>query len=176
MRFAGRALHRVLPFVLCALVPCSPARSQDGPKKPCDAPENRQFDFWAGEWSVAKPDGTTVGENRIEIILGGCVLMENWRSTNGASVGHSFNVYADGKWHQTWVDNQGSLLELAGGLDDRGRMVLSQKTTDSEGKPALHEISWEKLDTGQVKQHWRLSHDEGRTWEDLFVGIYTRRK
>ena len=90
---------------------------------PCAAPQNRQFDFWVGDWEVTQPDGTVAGTNRVEIILGGCVLQENWESANGKSVGHSFNLYArDGKWHQTWVDNSGLLLELVGGLED-GRMV-----------------------------------------------------
>jgi hypothetical protein len=39
-----------------------------------------------------------------------------------------------------------------------------------------HEISWEKLTTGQVKQHWRSSASGGETWQDIFVGIYTKKK
>ena len=126
---------------------------------------------------MTQPDGTPAGTNRIEIILGGCVLQESWRSTSGRSVGHSFNIYGrDGKWHQTWVDNSGTLLEIVGGLQDDGRMVMIQDTTGSDGKPLRHELSWEKLPTGQVKQHWRTSRDGGETWSDAFVGLYTRRK
>jgi hypothetical protein len=147
--------------------------SQPAPT-PCSAPEHRQFDFWVGDWEVTQPDGTVAGTNRIEIILGGCVLQESWRSANGKSVGHSFNLYArDGRWHQTWVDNSGLLLELVGGLED-GRMVMSQERTTPDGQKALHEISWTKLETGQVKQHWRFTTDDGQTWKDVFVGIYTR--
>ena len=143
--------------------------------RPCSGPEHRQFDFWVGDWEVTQPDGTVAGTNRIEIILGGCVLQESWRSANGQSVGHSFNVYArDGKWHQTWVDNGGLLLELVGGLED-GRMVMSQERATPDGQTALHEISWTKMETGQVKQHWRATTDDGQTWKDVFVGIYTRK-
>ena len=143
--------------------------------KPCSGAEHRQFDFWAGDWEVTQPDGTVAGTNRIEIILGGCVLRESWKSANGRSVGHSFNLYArDGRWHQTWVDNSGLLLELVGGLED-GRMLMSEERTTPEGEKALHEISWTKLETGQVKQHWRFTTDGGQSWKDVFVGIYTRR-
>jgi hypothetical protein len=166
---------------LVLLVAATPAVAQDTPApapKPCSAPEHRQFDFWVGDWEVTQPDGAVAGTNRIEIILGGCVLQESWRSANGKSVGHSFNLYArDGKWHQTWVDNGGLLLELVGGLEDgpNPRMVMSQERTTPDGQKALHEISWTKLETGQVKQHWRFTTDEGQTWKDVFVGIYTRK-
>jgi hypothetical protein len=150
------------------------AGAQDTPPKPCSGPEHREFDFWAGDWEVGRPDGTVVGTNRIEVILGGCVLYESWTSANGKSVGHSFNIRAaDGKWHQTWVDNGGLLLELVGGVED-GRMVMSQERMGPDGKPSLHEISWTPLETGQVKQHWRQSPDGGKTWTDVFVGVYTR--
>jgi hypothetical protein len=165
----------VSAVLLAALAWGAGAAAQDAPPtKPCSGPEHRQFDFWAGDWKVSLPDGTLAGTNRIEVILGGCVLYESWTSANGKSVGHSFNIYArDGRWHQTWVDNGGLLLELAGGLEN-GRMVMSQERTGPDGKPSLHEISWTPLETGQVKQHWRQSTDGGRTWTDLFVGIYTR--
>jgi hypothetical protein len=160
------------------LAMATPARAQEPAPQPCSGPEHRQFDFWVGDWEVTQPNGTVAGTNRIEIILGGCVLQESWRSANGKSVGHSFNLYArDGKWHQTWVDNSGLLLELVGGLEDgtSSRMVMSQERTTPEGQKALHEISWTKLETGQVKQHWRVTSDDGQTWKDVFVGIYTRK-
>jgi len=160
------------------LAVATPARAQDAPpppQRPCSGPEHRQFDFWVGDWEVTQPDGTVAGANRIEVILGGCVLQESWRSANGKSVGHSFNLYSrDGKWHQTWVDNGGLLLELVGGLED-GRMVMSQERTGPDSQKALHEISWTKLETGQVKQHWRITTDDRQTWKDVFVGIYTRK-
>ena len=113
------------------------AQDQKPAPPPCSGPEHRQFDFWVGEWDVTTPDGKPAGTNRIESILGGCVLMESWESTNGKSVGHSFNLYSsDGKWHQTWVDNGGTLLELVGGLDG-DRMVMSQERTTPDGKASL---------------------------------------
>ena len=167
------AVHVLSGALLLAV---SPARAQETEAPPpCSGPEHRQFDFWVGDWDVTQPDGTPAGTNRIEIILGGCVLRESWTSATRSYAGRSFNVYGrDGQWHQTWVDNGGLLLELVGGLKD-GRMVMSQDMTQPDGTTVRHEISWEKLSTGQVKQHWRTSSDDGRSWTDAFVGIYTRR-
>lgn len=169
----GTALA-ALGMVLAVAVPAWAQDTSTPASKPCSGPEHRQFDYWIGEWDVTTPDGKAAGTNRIESILGGCVLHESWRSTSGKSEGHSFNVYGrDGKWHQTWVDNGGTLLELVGGLE-AGRMVMSQERVGPDGNKALHEISWTKLETGQVKQHWRVTTDGGETWNDAFVGIYTR--
>jgi hypothetical protein len=174
IRFA--AAGALAGLVLLAAAPARAQQPQPPAPPPCAGSEHRQFDFWAGEWGVTQPDGTLAGTNRIEIILGGCVLLESWSSANGKSQGHSFNLHGrDGKWHQTWVDNSGLLLELVGGLQD-GRMVMGQDRPGPDGKTAHHEISWEKLPTGQVKQHWRSSTDGGKTWNDVFVGIYTKKK
>jgi hypothetical protein len=176
-----RALWRAAACgaALAALL-ASPVAAAQAPKAPspppCTSPEHRQFDFWVGDWSVNRPDGKLAGTNRVDVILGGCVVHESWRSANGKSVGQSFNIYAqDGKWHQTWVDNSGALLQLTGGLVD-GRMVMSQRMTRPDGTSILHEISWEKLEGGKVKQHWRVSRDEGKTWTDAFVGIYSPKR
>jgi hypothetical protein len=163
------------------LLAVGPARAQDQAPRPapCSGPEHHQFDFWIGDWDVTNPSGKLAGTNRIESMLGGCVLFESWKSANGKSEGHSFSIYArDGKWHQTWVDNGGLLLELVGGIEEGSheRMVMSQERVGPDGKKALHEISWTKLDSGQVRQHWRVTTDGGQSWKDVFVGIYTRRQ
>lgn len=145
---------------------------------PCSSPEHRQFDFWIGDWEVHSPDGELQGTNRIEKILGGCALQENWSGASGTQ-GKSFNTYsaAHGEWRQFWVADAGYILELAGGLDDDGRMVLSGEAPNQreEGKIVHHEISWQPLPDGTVRQHWRVSRDGGETWQDLFVGIYSEK-
>ena len=141
--------------------------------EPCTSPEHRQFDFWVGDWEVFTADGQKAGENTIEKVLNGCALAESWRGAQG-SIGRSLNMYfaRDGRWHQNWVDGNGGRLDLAGGLDGEGRMVLSGVMPGPEGGEVRHEISWEPLEGGEVKQHWRASRDGGESWRDVFVGIY----
>jgi hypothetical protein len=174
-----KILRRIAAGVLFGLVVTNAlvlALAQSTEAPPCAGPEHRQFDFWIGEWDVTRPDGQPAGTNRITKTLDGCVLHESWKAAGSGHQGQSFSIRArDGKWHQTWVDNGGLLLELVGGLKD-GRMVMSQKTKRPDGKKVLHEISWEKLESGQVKQHWRSTADDGKTWSDVFVGIYTKKK
>lgn len=154
------------------LPPAVPAQTAN----PCDSDQHRQFDFWVGDWEVTGPDGTVAGTNRIEKILNGCVLKENWVGGSGTR-GESYNIYSaqEAAWHQTWVDTTGRLLQLDGALRD-GKMVLGGETTGQQGGKIRHEIVWTPMDDGRVKQHWRISRDDGKTWSDAFVGLYARKK
>jgi hypothetical protein len=137
---------------------------------PCDSPEHRQFDFWVGDWKVMLPDGKHAGDNRIDRILDGCALHENWTGASGGR-GFSYNAYdRDRKvWHQTWVDKQGTLLLLEGTFSD-GRMVLQ----GVQGK-ALNRITWTPGKDGSVRQVWETSADQGKTWQVAFDGRYQRK-
>ncbi len=152
----------------------SAADAQAPASKPCETEQHRQFDFWVGDWQVTQADGTVAGTNRIEKILDGCVLKESWVGAGGGVRGESFNVYAGGRWHQTWVDTAGRLLVLDGGLHD-GKMVLAGTTPGKDGGAVQHEIAWTPLEDGRVKQHWRVSRDGGESWNDVFVGFYARK-
>lgn len=144
--------------------------------KACTAPEHRQFDFWIGEWEVTTPKGELAGRNRIESILGGCALSESWTGARGGS-GNSYNAYdrPRRRWHQTWVDNGGLVLQLDGSFVD-GKMVLSGETRDSSGAPVLHRIAWQETAPGAVRQLWETSGDGGRTWSVAFDGRYRKRR
>jgi hypothetical protein len=150
----------------------TPAAAQDQ-AEPCTEAEHGQFDFWLGDWEVYTADGQLAGTNRITRVHGGCVLREEW-TANGGGTGESFNVYdpARGEWHQTWVDGQGRLLLLDGGLDGRGRMVLRGERPRGDGVTVTDEISWEPMEDGTVIQVWSASTDAGATWRELFRGVY----
>ncbi|HSC63802.1 MAG TPA: hypothetical protein VLD35_09225 [Caldimonas sp.] len=156
---------------------CAAAQTQpEAPAKACQSVEHRQFDFWVGHWEVFGPAGKKVGENRIELIADGCALLEQWTGQGGVT-GKSLNIYdaVDRRWHQTWVDNGGTLLMLAGRLVDRS-MVMSM-TGPSPTDPQVtvqQRITWTPAGDGSVRQLWELSSDAGTTWTVLFDGRYVR--
>jgi hypothetical protein len=142
---------------------------------PCKAkPEFRKFDFWIGEWLPRNAQGVTVGTSSIQLILGSCIIFENWSTP--VSSGKSFNVFdtRDGKWHQTWVDDKGLITHYVGGLVD-GKMILDSNTTIN-GKKAIARMTFSKLENGDVRQHGENSTDEGKTWTTSFDFIYVRKK
>ncbi len=153
----------------------TPASGAQTPAPPaCSTPEYRQFDFWVGDWEVKGPKGAVVGHNKIDAILDGCALREQWTSA-GKNRGTSVNFYdaSSGTWHQTWIDNSGQPLHLVGRFRD-GSMVMEQTVTGADGKTTRHRITWTPLDGGDVRQHWESSTDGGTTWSTLFDGRYHR--
>lgn len=138
---------------------------------PCMArPEYRQFDFWMGEWDV-QVNGKTIASSRIERILDGCLLQENWMPLAG-SEGKSWNYFdaTTGRWEQLWM-SAGQLLRLQGGLKD-GAMALEGPGATPAGKPVVNRITWTALGEGRVRQLWMQSNDDGRTWTSQFDGVY----
>lgn len=156
----------------------APARArQQQQQAPCKSrPEYRQFDFWVGEWDVRNPQGQQAGTNSVQLILGDCVVFENWTGARGGQ-GKSFNVYnaATGKWQQTWVDNSGSVLELSGDYKD-DRMHFTGETRGRDGKVTLERLTFTKISNDKVRQFWEQSKDGGKTWTVAFDGTYTRKK
>jgi hypothetical protein len=142
---------------------------------PCAAAEYRQFDFWVGVWDVKLAGGRLAGSNKVERVEGGCALQETWTSATGNN-GRSLTMYSkdDGQWHQTWVDNGGTLLMIAGGM--RGpAMVMEGETRGADGKPVRNRITWTPIEPSGLRQLWEASTDGGRTWTASFDGTYVRK-
>ena len=145
------------------------------PAAPCSAPEHRQFDFWIGEWEVTAATGQRAGTNLIERVLGGCALQESWTGA-GPSRGRSLNAWdpGDNKWHQTWIDNSGTMLHLSGGIVN-GEMVLEGQRRLADGTDVTDRITWTPNADGTLRQVWQSSRDRGMRWTMVFDGTYRRR-
>lgn len=138
---------------------------------PCSTPDHRRFDFWVGTWKVVNQarEGAPPGTNRITLDQDGCVLREEY--TNGHFSGTSLSYWDPGAglWRQTWIDNQGQPLHLAGGWQD-GALVMS----GPPGGPPADRVTWTPGPGGTVRQLWEKSADGGATWQVAFDGLYTR--
>jgi hypothetical protein len=142
------------------------------PRKPCNTPEFRQFDFWLGDWDVtsATAPGTT-SLNRITLVNDGCTLREEYTTPTGYA-GTSLNFYDAVRklWHQTWIDNQGGALYLEGGIE--GEAMVLRTVGDAQ---VVQRITWTRLEDGRVRQLWESTADGGKTWTIAFDGYYRRR-
>jgi hypothetical protein len=148
------------------------AQSGGPPPAPCTAAEHRQFDFWLGEWQV-EVAGKPTNKSRITKLFGACGIREEYWAGGGKYEGSSFNMYDAPRkvWHQTWVDNQGGLLALEGGM--RGAsMVLEGRQPGPQGGEQTSRITWTPNADGTVRQLWEISSDGGKTWTAAFDGLY----
>jgi hypothetical protein len=141
----------------------------------CTTDEYHQLDFWVGEWVVTNPDGKTAGNSVIQKILNGCVILENWSGAGGFE-GKSFNLYDRNKkkWIQKWVDIQGQLIEFEGSFRDKTLDYTARYTT-LDGKNVVGIMTFTPGTDGTVRQIWKQSTDEGKTWNVEFDGIYKRK-
>lgn len=149
-------------------------------QRPCAySAENRQFDFWLGEWAVTTTQGAIpAGDSTIELILEDCVVQENWKSLNSPYSGKSYNIYnqAQKRWEQYWVDNVGGNIFFYGGLKD-GVMDYYTDEIPQTGGPALkRHLQFIPLSPDKVRQFSRGSTDGGKTWSVEYDFTYTRKK
>jgi ketosteroid isomerase-like protein len=162
-----------LVMVLLAL-PVNRVSAADSPKQPaCSAPEYKQFDFWVGDWNAYdfdKPD-KVVAHLRVDRILDGCVLREDYRGADGHE-GQSFTIYDATRkvWHQTWVTNGGRLLVIEGNFQN-GEMVLSGQDQTAEGVERHVRGVWKPVADG-VRESAVTSLDGGKTWTPWFDMIF----
>ena len=148
--------------------------------KPCaSTPENRQFDFWVGNWNVVTTQGEVpAGKSRIELILGDCVIQENWQSDSNPYSGKSYNTYNSAlkRWEQYWVDNSGGEIFFYGGLKD-GVMDYWTDEIPQAGGPALkRHLQFFRIGPDKVRQFSQGSTDGGKTWKPEYDFTYVREK
>ena len=148
-------------------------------QKPCSMPEAEQFDFWLGDWSCEWTDqagNVQTGTNKVEKILGSCVIKENFDGTPAINlIGKSYSVFdaRDKMWKQTWVDNSGGYLDFTGGFEN-GSMILS-RTAKVGGKEFMQRMVWYDISADNFMWNWERSADNGKTWQVQWKLHYKRK-
>jgi len=150
--------------------------------KPCSEPEQKQLDFWVGEWDLTWP-GDHSGEiahgtNRIRRILDGCVVEENFSGDDATSLrGTSVSIFdaGSGKWKQTWVDNEGGYLDFVGGLKG-GQMILAREAVRPDGSKGMQRMVFKNIGQNEFDWSWEGSKDGGQTWTVVWPIHYKRKQ
>ena len=147
-------------------------------ERPCaHRPENRQLDFWLGDWEVRRTaDGALAGTNLITGENGDCVLYEHWKS-GIAGAGQSMNYYdpVTKKWHQSWVDDQGEVSIFDGEFKD-GAMRLEGYRQGKDGARIPAKLTLTPMPDGSVRQLGENSEDGGKTWTVMYDLTYRKKK
>ncbi len=147
---------------------------------PCAAAQQKQFDFWVGEWDLTwpgnKPGEVAHGTNSIKRIMDGCVVQENFSSgESGHPRGTSVSLFdlKFGVWKQTWVDNEGAYLDFVGEYKD-GQMILQREAVRG-GEKILQRMVFKNISANEMDWSWEASRDGGKTWEVQWPIHYKRR-
>lgn len=160
--------------------PCPSALPERPPPSPCARdPHFRDFDFWLGEWQVTnRANGNLAGTNTIISIEANCALEERWTGSRG-STGMSINYYnsVSGQWRQVWVTAGAYSIDIVGGLNDQGSMVLEGRIYYyRSGKSNRFRGTWTPNPDGSVRQHFQQADPDSGEWSDWFDGLYVKVK
>ena len=156
-------------------------RAQQPPPSCSSDPAFALLDFWIGTWDVFVR-GTRVGENRIEKVLDGCAVTEDWVDARG-SRGRSLFYYdpAEKVWKQVWVTDRA--LGRGGMKEKRlqpaapgGAVLFLGRIPLASGGSYLDRTTLTPQASGEVRQLIEISTDEGRTWQPTFDAQYIRRR
>lgn len=186
-----KTIRRIAATFLAALVICAatavPPAAQPGDATPgkkvhsChDDPGFHELDFWLGEWTV-KAGNRVVGTNRIDKILKGCAIVENWTAEDG-SEGKSLFYYdpATRTWKQVWVTES---AYAPGGLKEKtlvermngGGLRFQGEIARAEGETYLDRTTLTPNLDGTVRQWIQISTDGGGMWTTVFDATYERK-
>jgi len=147
--------------------------------RPCAfTPESRQFDFWIGDWEVHdnQRGHAVVGASHVDLILGECVIFENWSGGFGGH-GKSLNAWnrACGCWQQSWMDDAGTVTLYSDGHLVNDAMVLVADKDRPAAQGGMRRLSFFKLGKDRVRQLAESSTDGGRTWSTTYDFDYIRK-
>jgi hypothetical protein len=136
--------------------------------------DGTELDFWLGTWDVSWDGGA--GTNRIERILGGRVLLEQFVGGDAESTlhGQSWSVFEaeSRRWRQVWVDDQGSFLDLAGDRVDEWFALA--RLAPERGPAARQRMVFRDVEANRFRWTWELSLDDGATWTVRWEIAYRR--
>jgi hypothetical protein len=137
--------------------------------------ENRQLDFWVGDWTVTYPGMTGNAMSNVSLSLDKCLFTESWDGGKGHSGKNMFAYSADDKsWHGMFTDNQGRVHVFAGKVGP-GAAEFTGPSRGPNGETVLNRIKVVRINTNKVEQSWEKSTDNGATWTKEFSGEYSRK-
>lgn len=138
----------------------------------CASADERQFDFWVGEWDVSGTGYTAVvAESTITLADEGCLVLENWRPfANGHA--HSISVYdqTNHRWRQYYAGAGIAPTEYTGVMDSEGVLRF-----DVDNSSPARRMNYQRIDANTVRQWGEQYDDITRVWSTTWDLTYRRR-
>jgi hypothetical protein len=141
--------------------------------------DGSELDFWLGEWDATWEGGH--GTNRLSRVLRERVIFEEFDEapeSSGADAlhGRSWSVFDADRhlWRQTWVDDQGSYLELVGGRAEG--CFTFQRAAPERGPQVRQRMVFRDVAADSFHWTWESSLDGGATWTTRWAIDYQRRQ
>jgi hypothetical protein len=138
----------------------------------CSSTEDRQFDFWVGEWDVAGTGHRAiVAESTVTLADEDCLVLEHWRPFRYGHA-HSISVYdhANRHWRQYYAGAGIGPIEYTGALDPEGVLRF-----DIDGSSPRKRMNYQRIDANTVRQWGEQYDDATHAWTTTWDLTYRRR-
>ena len=135
-----------------------------------------KFDFWVGKWRVTNLAGNQVGISHVDVVSGGCALLENWHDMRDGE-GKSLNTFdpATHQWRQFWVGQGGQVTDYRESeWRDGSVSFFVRYPARTGGAETIMRLTFSPLDAGAVRQHSEISSDAGKSWTTQYDFYYHR--
>jgi hypothetical protein len=137
--------------------------------------DNRQPDFWLGDWGVTYPCAPAASSGKVYLELEKCVVVESWEGAKGHSGKNMFAYSTDDKTrHGRFADNRGRVHVFEGKVAT-GSAEFFGPGLSPDAKTVLNRIRLIRVNADKVQQTWEKSSDNGSTWTAEFRGEYSRK-
>ena len=129
--------------------------------------QSEAFDFWLGDWDLTwqgQNNEIKKGINKIEPVLGGKVIQENFSSLEGDEasrfIGKSWTVFnpQTEEWKQTWVDNSGAYLDFEAFFEDSIK-GFQRSFINPKGQKLYQRMVFKDINENTFIWDWESSND-----------------
>lgn len=141
----------------------------------------KDFDFWIGKWdvkmSVAPNWEEKTGHDEVSYLLNGRLIEEVFTKGFGDKSnfqrGYLTYVVRDKKWKHTIYDEKWGEYTFEGNkVGDK--MVLQSLETDT--RPGMRRETFSNISKDGFTYLWEGSYDKGKTWQEEWKVVYTRKQ
>ena len=161
----------------CLLLTLSIGKTQNSNnQKPCSSTEASQFNFWIGDWELTWND-TSHGTNRVQKIMDGCAVNENFYSPALKYSGSSWSMYNPRLklWQQTWIDNQGGYIALSGKFENNEMTLTTASQKLPDGSEIISRMVFFNITPQNFDWRWESTKDNSASWQTNWLIHYKRK-
>jgi tetratricopeptide (TPR) repeat protein len=130
----------------------------------------RRFDFLKGKWTLTNSANRRIGSLEVTTDNNGYTLVGRLIN-NASSVDSTMVCYFEpgaGRWKQVWVDDRGTVIQLASVDSEDNQLVLQGEKVTAEGDRQQARIVYAEDDAGVTSQTLFQSLN-GEVWTPLLI-------
>src|ERR1700745_2797929 len=158
-----RSVSKLVFGGICVLLAITGTSLAANDPAPCSAnSENRQLDYWLGNWKVGAEGSSGNAHSTVSLSLDKCLVVENWDGGRGHTGQNVLGYSADDKsWYGMFADNEGRVHVFTSGKVSAGTTHFLGKSRGPSRETVLNRVKVVRLSPNKIEQTWEKSDDQG---------------